>query len=102
MNDANGLHYRDEILRHFADGTPWSATARAHYAECLECIAAVTAMLARQAGATAGTVESSQGQVSVTTPASSLPEGAQRALEHGRQVLAREFGIQAGSSAESR
>jgi hypothetical protein len=95
MNQSNGLHYRDEIIQHFRDGTPWSAAARAHYAGCLECMTEVTAVLAQQADAMKETRGNS------ATPAPELPEAAQRALQHGRQVLAREFGIKTRKDAES-
>jgi hypothetical protein len=98
MNEANGLHYRDEILAHFRDGTPWSTIAREHYINCLECMTQVTHMLAERADSTSA---SGCRSADHNGTSSAIPEAAKRAIEHGRKVLAREFGISLGSAVKS-
>ena len=89
---------QDEILAHFREGKPLSSRAREHYLECLDCITAVTLELSKNGADTNPT----RGAAGMTTV---LPESTSRALEHGRQVLKREFGInfasKSGQSVES-
>lgn len=80
MTTQECANHRTEILRHFEhNGSPLSPQAKAHYAGCPDCIRAVTELFTRK----------------ITPPANGTPlsDGARRALEHGRQVLEREFGI---------
>jgi len=76
--------YRDEILRHFVDGTALSAGAREHYVGCVHCMTEATAVLNREMGS--------------LPEHSTLPEPALQALKHGRDVLQREFGIRSRSA----
>jgi hypothetical protein len=86
--------YRDDILRHFVQGTKLRPEAREHYAACVHCMTAVTAALGNHRvgpspdGQGAGPLPGSAGRNSAP-----LPEAARRALAHGRQVLERVFGI---------
>jgi hypothetical protein len=89
--------HREQILRHFLDGTALDPQTRAHYAECVHCMTAVTEVLSGNANGTP------PGRSAVQTRAGSAgqppapAEPASRALEHGRQVLEREFGIRPGA-----
>src|SRR5437016_3548397 len=91
--------YRDEILRHFGNGTDLRPEAREHYAGCVHCMTAVTAALS---GNLADSSSDGRGAVRVRGSAArkpaARPEAAQRALAHGRHVLERVFGIRSGSS----
>jgi hypothetical protein len=80
--------YRDEILRHFSDGAKMRPEARTHYAECVDCMAAVTAVLSRNVSSS--TSMNGRGSDGEARP---VPEAARRALAHGAQVLERVFGI---------
>ena len=86
--------YRDEILRHFGNGTEMRPGVQEHYADCVRCMTAVTAALS---GNVAGPSPNGRGAVPVCGSAprnsATLPEAARRALAHGRQVLDRVFGI---------
>jgi hypothetical protein len=84
---------RDEILGHFLDGKPFSSMAREHYVRCVDCIAEVTAELDRHAAAPIPT-----NGAAVTKPA--LPDATRLALEHGREVLEREFGVNSTSNTQ--
>jgi hypothetical protein len=86
-------HCRDEILSHFRDGTPLGPAAREHYAGCADCMTEVTALLSQRA---VPRVRTRGG-----TPSAAVPDAARRALEHGRQVFAREFGREAGPGEEA-
>jgi hypothetical protein len=74
--------YRDEILRRFIDGTPMSNAARSHYIGCVECIMAVSTELDKNAG-TNGAIGNDPAETAAI----------QAAIQCGRSVLAREFGI---------
>jgi len=92
------LPCRDEILRQFVNGTALGAEARGHYATCVHCMTAVTEALSRNVAGpppprARGAVRTRG--TSAGEPAAP-PEPARRALEHGRRVLEREFGIRAG------
>lgn len=91
MAESDCSVYRDEILRRFLDGTPMSAAARTHYMECVECIMAVSTQLDQNATAN-GTAD--------VDPAET--EAIHAAIERGRRVLAREFGIPIRRPVESK
>ncbi len=80
--------YRDEILSHFLQGKPLSSEAREHYAHCTDCIAIVTTELNNDV---TDTIQARDPNVGMAM----LPEATRQALEHGRRVLEREFGIRA-------
>lgn len=82
MAEFDCSSYRDEILRRFNEGTPMSPAARAHYIECVECIMAVSEQLDKN---------SSANGAAGADPAAA--EAIRTAIERGRRVLEREFGI---------
>jgi hypothetical protein len=86
MPSSTCSEHRDEILLHFVEKRPIRKAASEHYAQCLECIKAVTLALDER---------SSRRTRSRHTGADApvLPDAAKVALAHGREVLKREFGI---------
>lgn len=94
MTTPNCSPYRDEILRHFVNGSKLSREAGEHYTACVHCMTAVTTALSNNL---ADTPKDGQAEVRVRGTsrgkAATVPEAARRAFEHGRRVLQREFGI---------
>lgn len=93
MTPSDCSTYRDEILSHFLDGAPLGGPAREHYLGCVECMREVTARLSDNVPELQ---QRGRGKVRVRGTADESPtlaEEGQRALAHGRKVLAREFGI---------
>lgn len=103
--------YRDEILGHFLDGRVLSAEARKHYSGCVHCMTAATSLLSRNVAGVSeqvsvtermvgafGTVYKAPDRGDDGTEPAALPEPARRALEHGREVLDREFGVRSRRS----
>jgi hypothetical protein len=86
MVETSCSSYREAILLHFLHDTALGIEARDHYVGCVSCITVVTAALSKNVTETMPT----RGPLG-TDPV--LSEAAQLALEHGRQVLRREFGI---------
>jgi hypothetical protein len=89
--------YRNEILRHFINGTELRPEFREHYAGCVHCMTAVTAALhGNEAGGSANGRGAGAVRGSAARESATVPEAARRALAHGRKVLDRVFGIQSG------
>jgi hypothetical protein len=78
MTECDCSPYRDEILRRFIEGSPMSAAARTHYVGCVACIMAVSEQLDTNGSASRDTADG---------------EAIRAAIERGRRVLEREFGI---------
>ena len=94
--------FRDEILRHFSNGTELRPEAREHYAACVHCMTAVTAALkGNVAGALANGRGAARVRGSSAKKSETLPAAARRALAHGRPVLDRVFGIRSGSGPDA-
>jgi hypothetical protein len=95
-------HEQDEvcaaIINKMALGQSLNATEKAHLSQCAGCMREVVLHLDQ-----AVTTENKE-DATDTIPtggaaraATALPEEVRLALEHGRHVLEREFGIRAGS-----
>jgi hypothetical protein len=77
-------HYQPEILDHFRQGgTNLNPAAKSHLARCEGCIAAVFDLLDDAIGE----------DLPLALDLTALPAEARSAIEHGRKVMAREFGI---------
>ncbi len=93
MSTPNCSPHRDVILRHFLTGSPLGPEARQHYAGCVHCMAATTAALTRNGTPGPPGQDGAAGLNGSAAGAAPAPEPARRALDHGRHVLEREFGI---------